>query len=145
MISGEMLQRFFYLCFMMNQKEDITNYLGRALFVVLFFLLIGAFSDQSVKPSGFPIKVQLVTESHPSSIIADAIQLPLFQKNLASFIDKNSFQLFNTIFKRFADNKKFIQRFISLQQTELLIKPSTLFMLYYHLIPEDTGDVPILG
>lgn len=130
---------------MINQKEDITNYLGRALFVVLFFLLMGAFSDQYVKPSIFPIKVQSVTESHASSVIADAIQLPLFQKNLASFVDKKSFQLFNTTFKRFADNRKFIQRFISLQQTELLIKPFTHIRFYYRLFSEDTGDVPILG
>ena len=130
---------------MMNQKVDITNYLGRALFVVLFFLLIGAFSDQSVKPSNIRVKVQSVTESQASFIIADSIQLPLFQKNLASFVDKKSFQLINTTFKRFADNRKLIQRFISLQQTELLIKPSTHTRFYHQLYSEDTDDVSILG
>ena len=130
---------------MINQKEDIANYLGRALFIVLFFLLMGAFSDQSVKSSGFPNKVQSVTESHATPIIADSIQLPLFQKNLASFVDKKSFQLINTTYKRFADNRKLIQRFISLQQTELLIKPFNHMRFYYRLFPKDSDVVPILG
>lgn len=130
---------------MINQRENITNYLGRALFVVLFFLLMVAFSDQSAKQTNFPVKILSITESHASSVIANAIQLPLFQKNWVSVVDKMSFRHFNATFKRFADNRTITQRFISLHQTELLIKPLTNCRFYYHLFPKDTGEVPILG
>jgi len=130
---------------MINRKEDITNYLGRALFVVLFFLLMVAFSDHSVKSSSEPIKAQSVTELSANLAATDAVQLPLFQKNQASLVDKMSFRLFNATFKRLADNRTITQRFIYLQQTELLIKPPTTCRFYYHLFPKDTGEVPILG
>jgi len=130
---------------MINQREDITDYLGRALFVVLFFLLMVAFSDQSVKQTSEPVSVQLVADLHANSVIADAIQLPSFQKSWVSVDDKTSFQLFNANFKRFTDNRTITQRFISLRRTELLIKPATYYRFYYHLFPKNTDEVPILG
>ena len=130
---------------MIDQRENITNYLGRALFVVLFFLFMVVFSDQSVKQTHLPVKVQTMTELPGNSVITDAIQLPLFQKNCVSFEDKMSFQLYNATFKRFDDNRMITQRFISLRQTEFLIKPLTECRFYYHLFPKDTDVVPILG
>jgi hypothetical protein len=130
---------------MKDQREDIINYLGRALFVVLFFFLVVSFSGQPVKRTCEPAKIQLAAELHPGPVITDAAQLPLFQKNLASCVDKMSFQLFNEAFKRSADDRIITQRFIFLRQTELLIKPSTNCRFYYHRFPKDTGEVPILG
>ena len=130
---------------MKEERENRINYLGRALFVVLFFLFMIVFSDQSVKQRHLPVKVQTMTELPGNSVIADAIQLPLFQKNCVSFEDKMSFQLYNATFKRFDDNRVITQRFVSLRQTEFLIKPFTKSRFYYHLFPKDTGEVPILG
>jgi hypothetical protein len=130
---------------MINQREDITNYLGRTLFVVLFFLVMAVFSDRPVSQTHLSVKVQSVAELPANSVIADAIQLPLFQKNLVSFEDKMSFQLYNATFKRFADNRTITQSFVSLRQTEFLIKPLTECRFYYHLFPKDTCEVPILG
>ena len=130
---------------MINQREDITNYLGRTLFIVLFFLLMVFFSDKSVRQTHLPVKVQSMAELPANSAITDAIQLPSFQKNLVSLEDKMSFKLYNASFKRFDDNRVITQQFISLQQTEFLIKPLTECRFYYHLFSKDTGEVPILG
>jgi hypothetical protein len=130
---------------MNNQREEITSYLGRALFVVLFFLAMVVFSDQSVKQGHLPVKVQSMAEMPGNSVITDAIQLPLFQRNLVSIEDRMSFQLYNATFKRFDDNRVITQRFVSLQQTEFLIKPLTECRFYYHILSKDTGEVPILG
>jgi len=130
---------------MINQREDITDFLGRTLFVVLFFLIMVLFSGQSVRQTHLPVNVQSMTELPASSVMADAIQLPFFQKNQVLFEDKMSFQLYNATFKRFADNRVITQRYISLRQTEFLIKPLTECRFYYHLFPKDTSEVPILG
>jgi hypothetical protein len=102
---------------MINQSEDITNCLGRTLFIVLFFSFMVFFSDQSVIQTHLRVKVQSMAELPANSAMTDAIQLPLFQKNRASIEDKMSFQLYNATFKRSVDNKAITQRFISLQQT----------------------------
>jgi len=130
---------------MKNQGEDMINYLGRTLFIVLFFLLMVAFSGHSVKRTNEPAKVQFAAELQPASVMADAIQLPLFQKNMVSSVDKMSFQHFNATFKRLDDDRMNTQRFLFLRQTDLLIKPSTNIQFYYHLFPIDSGEVPILG
>ena len=130
---------------MINRRADITNYLGRTFFIVLFFFLLVTFSNQSVKQASFPVKIQSIIESQTTSVIADAIQIPLFQKNWVSSVDKLSFQHFNTTFKRYADDRIITQRFLYLQQNELLIKPLTHDRFYYHFFSNDIGEVPVLG
>ena len=130
---------------MKDLQENVTNYLGRALFVVLFFLLLGTFSDNTFKPSSFPVKIQSIAELHSDCVIADAGQLPLFQKNWVSFGPKTSFQRFTSAFKSFIYNRTITQRFIVVQKSELSIKPPSYFRFYLHLFPKDSDEVPILG
>ena len=66
----------------------MINYLGRALFIVLFFLLMVAFSGHSVKQTSEPAKIQFAAELNPASVIADAVQLPLFQKTSSRVLTK---------------------------------------------------------
>ncbi|HEY3388144.1 MAG TPA: hypothetical protein VGK38_01125, partial [Prolixibacteraceae bacterium] len=123
---------------MKSQIEDISNYLGRALFIVLFFLLMAAFSNRSVEKSSDKVKIELAYEWHATAekaISVDAVELPLFQKNWVSSVDNLSLQFFNATFKQSADNRKIAQRFISLHQIELVLKPFPISRFYYHHFP----------
>ncbi len=133
---------------MKSQIEDISNYLGRVLFIVLFFLLIAVFSDRPVQQSNDGVQSKFVSEWQANSagaVVTDAGQLPLFQKNWVSSADKLSHHLFNLTLKQSADNRKIAQRIISLKQTELIIKPFPICRFYYHLFPIVAEDVPILS
>ncbi len=133
---------------MKNRVEDIGNYFGTALFIVLFFFIVAAFSDYSNLQSIKPVPHELVSEWHSKSaqaVGADAVQLPLFEKSWVSFVDQKYIHLFNTTFKQSADNRTIAQRFFTLRQTELVIKPFAMSRFYYHLFPKGAEDVPVLS
>ena len=128
--------------------EDISNYLGRTLFIVLFFLLIAAFSDRSVQKSNDGVQSKFISEWQPDSakaVVPDAGQLPLFQKNWISSVDKLNLHFFNATLKESAEDRRIARQFISLCQTELQIKPRSICRFYYHLFPIVAEDVPILS
>ena len=133
---------------MKNRIEDISKYLGKALFIVLFFLIVAAFSDcsnqQPIKPESHELVSEWLSKS-AQAISTDAVQLPLFEKNRVSSVDKLILPIFNPTFKLSADNRKIAQRFFSLHQTELAIKPFALTRFYYHLFPKVAEDVPVLS
>jgi len=134
---------------MKSRIEDISNYFGTTLFIVLFFILMAAFSDRSNQQSIKPISHEFVSEWNAKSAQAilnpDAVQLPAFQKNQVSFVDILNLHLFKLTFKQTADNRMFAQRFLSLQQAELVIKPFILCRFYYTHFPHVAEDVPILS
>jgi len=133
---------------MKTRIEDISNYLGKALFIVLFFFIVAAFSDQTNQQSIKPVPHELVSEwlsKSAQAINTDAVQLPLFQKSWVSFVDQKSIHLFNATFKQSVDNRKIAQRFFTLHQTELEIKPFAMSRFYYHLYPKVAEDVPVLS
>jgi len=134
---------------MKSRIEDISNYFGTTLFIVLFFILMAAFSDRSNQQSIKPISHEFVSEWNAKSAQAilnpDGVQLPAFQKNQVSFVDILNLHLFNPTFKRTADNRMFAQRFFVLQQAELVIKPFILCRFYYTHFPHVAEDVPILS
>ncbi len=134
---------------MKSRIEDISNYFGMALFIVLFLFIIAAFSDQSNPRSIKPVQHEFVSELNAKSAQAilnpDGVQLPALQENQVSVIDKLSLHLFNPAFKRTADNRMFAQRFLDLQQAGLVIKPSILCRFYETLFPHVADDVPVLS
>ena len=134
---------------MKHRVEDISNYFGTTLFIVLLFILMAAFSDRSNQQSIKPVPPEFVSEWNAKSAQAilnpDAVQLPAFQKNQVSFVDILNLHLFNPTFKRTADNRMFAQRFLALQQTELEIKPFILSRFYEPLLPHVADDVPVLS
>ena len=133
---------------MKNRIEDISKYLGKALFIVLFFLIVAAFSDRSnqqpIKPESHELVSEWLSKS-AQAISTDAGQLPLFENKRVSSVDKMILPIFNPTFKLSADNRKIAQRFFSLHQTELAIKPFVLTRFYYHLFPKVAEDVPVLS
>lgn len=133
---------------MKSRIEDISNYWGKALFMVLFLFIVAAFSDRSNQQSINPVPHELVSEwlsKSAQAISTEAVQLPLFEKNRVSSVDKLILPLFNPTFKLSADNRKIAQRFFSLHQTKLVIKPFALTRLYYHLFPKVAEDASVLS
>ena len=133
---------------MKNRIEDISNYLGKVLFMVLFLFIVAAFSDRSNQQSIRPVPHELVSEwlsKSAQAISPVAVQLPFFDKNRVSSFDQLVLLLFNPTFKLSADNRKIAQRFFSLHQTELSIKPFALTRFYYHLFPKVAEDVSVLS
>ena len=79
---------------MMNRKDDIINFLGRTLFMVLFFILISAFSQNSFEQDDRSVHYEWISipnTSTMSAVSVEAIQLPLFDKSWVSVIDKSNF------------------------------------------------------
>jgi hypothetical protein len=133
---------------MINQKEDTANYLGTTLFVVLFFLLISSFSYNSANQTYDPLRYELKSEFHSNNataVIVNAILLPSFQKSYVPILYNATYNLFNANHKIFADNRKTDQNNILLQITQLSIKPILLFRFCFHLVPNDTEELPDLS
>src|ERR1035437_8972895 len=106
---------------MMSRKEDLINFWGRTIFVVLFLFLISSFYDKSLAHENRSIhyaSISLLDTGTISAVTVDAIQLPLFEKSWISLIDKSNFAFFNENLKIFAANKKITLRITSLQKTQ---------------------------
>jgi len=133
---------------MMNRKEDLINFWGRAIFMVLFLFLISSFYEKSFTPDNRPIRyasISLLDTSTINAVSVDAIQLPLFEKSWISLIDKSNFTFFNENLKIFADSKKITQRITTLQKTQRLIKSTIHYGFYDHLFPIDNDELPVLS
>jgi len=133
---------------MRSRINDMSNYLGTALFIVLFMFVIASFSAHSGGLSKDPAHHELVSEwqtNFTKAITATEMQLPVSLILLVSSADKKYFPNYNETFRQFADNRKIAQRFFSLRQTELVIKPFKTNRFYYHLFPLETDVVPLLG
>lgn len=133
---------------MINQKEDIINSIGKIIFIIFFFFLISSFSNKSFNQTNSTTQYNVTYElrsNDAKAIIANAIQLPSFQKSCTLILYNTNISLFDEIYKINADDKKITQRIILLQKTQPLIKPLFFYRFYYHLISTDTEDLPILS
>jgi hypothetical protein len=133
---------------MKNQKGDILTYFGTAIFFVLFFLVISAFSENSGIQINDVSQIEFVTELHTASVkavITDAIQNPVYHKSWVSLLDRMSFKLFNEKLKISSDNNKIAQRIFSLRKIEILLKPVILGRFYYHPLSINSEDLPVLS
>lgn len=131
----------------MNDKRGNRNdYLGSTIFIVLFFLIICAFSKNSDKPIGNANQYGIASELHSNITILNDVQQVFCQKSLIPFIDKMNIKLFNESLKMVTDNRMINQRIILLQKAKLLIKPIiALHRFYYQYQYIDTEDFPILS
>lgn len=130
---------------MFKQREDRNDYFGSAIFIVLFFLFVCAFSKKSDKPIGRAFQYELASELHSNITALNDVQQVFCQQSLIPIIDKTNFNLFNEDLKIITDNRLINQRIIFLQKTELLIKPIALHRFYYQYQYLDTEDLPILS
>ena len=132
----------------MSRKDDIINFWGRVIFMVLFFLLVSSFCEKTFQPKYHSCQYELSSVLNTSTMNAVAvtdIQLPLFEKSWISFIDKSNFSFYNEKLKILSDSEKITQRIISLQKTQRLIKTPILNGFYRHLFPIDNDELPVLS
>lgn len=137
----------FFQLVVMNKKADIGNTLARALFMVLLFVVLSAFTHKQ-EQANFSRQYETLAELQPTSasaIITDLIQLPALLKCQPTLVDKSGFILFNDHFKILADNRHATQRLIVLQRESQLSKPVFSYRFYYHLFPIDAQDPPALS
>jgi len=133
---------------MTDQQEYRFNLLGRALFMMLFLLIISVHVQRSEKQIYVATQYEILSEVHTDSghaIPVDFIQAPSFQKSLASFIDKTGLSLFNDNYKISADNSRITQRIILLLKSFLSLKPISNCRFYYHLFHIDSQEPPLLS
>jgi len=133
---------------MKNQHEDQFSFLGKVLLMVLFLLVIGARFDKSEKQIYYATQYEILSEIHSNSghaVCVDLFQAPIVQKSLVTLNDKSGLSLFNEYFKISADNSSINQKIILLQQSLLSPKPISNCRFYYHLLPIDSQEPPLLS
>ncbi|MFZ4400819.1 MAG: hypothetical protein ACOYO1_12355 [Bacteroidales bacterium] len=129
---------------MINKKEDIINFICTTFCIVLFLAVLSSFSVKPTPQMNAAFQHEIISahlSDNGNAISIDAYQNRCFQKTFV-FLHNH---LFNETHKMIVDNNKITHRFISLQKTELLIKPDILLMFYHHIFSEDSKDLPILS
>jgi len=133
---------------MTDRKEDIIQNLGKALFLVFFFLVCASVSGSSEKLTYNDAQYEVVTGLHSSqvkAIIAEFIQMPVYQKSLLTSIDKSGFTYCNIKFKLSAENRNIVQHILFVEKTSLSLKPLSYSRFYYHFFPTNTWELPALS
>ncbi len=130
---------------MIRQRRDNRNYQVSAAFVVLFFLFIYAFSENSDTPNNDIIKFNYAPELQVNVATLVEIQQFHFLKNLLPLVDKLNPRQSNEGLHPIGDNYFFQLRIIFFQRITLIIKPILFQQLFtfYHFI--DTDDFPALS
>lgn len=132
---------------MISRKEDLSQYFERAVFIVLFFLLISAFSDKSATLSGNASNSKSISYSELLSQVSalnNAQQFPC-QKTLIPFIENAHLILLNDCHKIIAANRAIDHKILFLQKDEALIKPVIHRRFYFQFHSIDIDEPPVLS
>ena len=132
---------------MISRKEDRDHYWGSAVFIVLFFLLISAFSDKSEGIFDKVFQYKTISYSYllaQHTPINDAQQITC-QKEITPFITKEQFTLLNDCNKLIAVNRSLHHCITHLQEAEVLIKPLIVHRFYYQYHSIDTDEFSLLS
>jgi len=128
---------------MFEQKQDREANVGRAIFMVLFFLFISSFTgnpDSSIRNNAhFEAPPDLHTQ------VAVLNDTPQFQVvNVTQPSVTLYFKLFSDGFKNVTENRIIYHKIQFLKKTELLLKPVTrqrFYCLYHTLDGDDFPDL----
>jgi hypothetical protein len=130
---------------MMTKNGNRDNFLESAVFIVLFFLFIWAFSGISDKPINHDYPFKFASEVASNSVAVIEVQQFHFQNRLIPFFDKSNFKLFNELNQVVSGNSSFHQRIVFLQKAEHLIKPFLIRRVYNQYQYYDADDLPALS
>jgi hypothetical protein len=127
------------------QREHGNDNWGRVVFIVLLFFLICAFTKSfDSKGSKAPKYVSATELKSNLPAIYDYHRFRGLNK-LDTFIYTAKLKLFISYQDIISENKIIDQKFLSLQKTQLLIKPVLHYRFYYRFHIIDTGDLPHLS
>lgn len=133
---------------MIKYKHNIFNFIGSVICIALFCLFISFFSNKSSQQDNNIVQHELITDfcsNYTNAVLISKIKLPVLQMSWISVVDKLNLKCSEENYKIIADNKKLRQIFISLQKTQLIVKPNVRCKFYYHLFSLGTDDFRILG
>ena len=131
---------------MNNLLEDKFNYLGKVILMLLFLTVICVHFNRSDKQTNYASQYEQFAEIHSDSahaVYVDFLQVPSFQKNLISFLDKTGISLFNENFKINIESQNINQRIILLRKSLRYRKPSSIDRFYYHLFSANQNELPL--
>ncbi len=121
----------------------------RAIFVILFFLIISsAFSDKPVKQYHAADQQELVSAlSHVNNeaTAVISIQIPVYQKHWLLLMNRLHVNFSDYHHKIVADNIILTQVLLSLREVHLSIKPLLSLTSYYYLFSENSRELPVLS
>jgi hypothetical protein len=130
---------------MICKKGNSENYLRQALFALLFFLLIFAYSENTREThcTGSPYK--FAAELHSNDIATIDVQQFSLLKSLLPINNKFQSKQCNESLQLKSYNFAIHHRIIFLQRVGFFIKPIVLRGIYscFHYI--DTDDLPVLS
>jgi len=131
-----------------DRKEDIFQYIGRTLFLVLLLFVMVSVTDNSDKPTCHYAQNEVLTGLDSGTVHAffsDYNQMPVLQKSLLTSIDKIGFLFYNNKFKIAADGRTIAQQIIFLENSYPSVKTLHACRFYYHLFSTDANAFPVLS
>jgi len=130
---------------MINKEEDRVKYLGITIFIVLCFLLLHAFHQNSMKPEYSQVYHFHTTTSLAPKISSNNSSEFFLFKNSISQIDKINFWFNNEHLRVKFYNKLVNQKFDFLYGIELYIKPIISIRFYNYSCFLYSEDLPVLS
>lgn len=132
---------------MISQREDKSHYFESAVFIVLFFLFTGAFTEKSDASFGKTFQLNSISFSELLSQVTalnNAQQVPC-QKTIVPFFEKADFNLLSDSYKIIAINRTIHQHILFLTKAEISIKPVLLQRFFYTYHAFESDDPPLLS
>ena len=128
----------------------MMNYLGKALFLVVFFFFISVFSnktsDQSCSFQSSYYHLSYDYQQNPSkSAVSVDIKLPSFQWKWVTSENDLNILLFNNTDKILTDNNLAEQKALLIRNTQLKVKPIINCWFYHSLSSIYADELPILS
>jgi hypothetical protein len=133
---------------MLREKQNIADYVERAVLVILFLLVLSAFTEKSVNKNDDIAKQETLSCSQSSdlnAIIVNSAQLPSFQKEWVINTDYSFVKLSDENMKSKLDNKKSLHTIIYLKYVNQIVKPLLIKRFYnqHHISTSD--EIPVLS
>lgn len=130
---------------MISNKRNVENYLGQALFALLFSFLVFAYSGNTRESHSIESPYKFAAELHSNDCATVDLQQLSFLKSLLPLNNKFQTIQFNENQRIIAYNSAIHQRIILLKKAGFFIKTDVFRGIYscFHYI--DTVDLPVLS
>lgn len=130
---------------MISHKGNVENYLGQALFALLFCLFVFAYSGNTRESHSIESPYKFAAQLHSNDIATTDVQQFSFLKSLLPLNIKFQTIQFNESLQVIAYNIAIHHRIIFIQRAGLFIKAIVVGGIYtcFHYI--DTDDLPVLS
>lgn len=130
---------------MISKKENSENYLRQALFALLFFLLVFAYSENTRESHCIESPYKFAAQLHSNDVAIIDVQQFSFLKSLLPFNNKFQTSLFNENLRVIAYNYTIHHRIIFLRRAGFFITPNVYRGIYTCSHYIDTVDLPALS